>query len=124
MINAPKSIEERYNRFLNALKTLAPTKTFAGYTVAELQAQAGDSDSPRNALITLEENKRQAIVTRDNADAVTMQMCDEIVKAVIADKEYGDDSALYEALGYVRKSDRKSGLTRKKAEAQKLKKVA
>ena len=59
------------------------------------------------------------IINRDNADTVTMQMCDAIVKAVIADAEFGDDSALYEALGYVRKSARKSGLTRKKNDPDK-----
>jgi hypothetical protein len=32
---------------------------------------------------------------------------------VLGDPAYGPDSALYEALGYVRKSERKSGLTRK-----------
>ena len=36
-----------------------------------------------------------------------------------ADPTEGDDSALYKAMGYVRKSDRKSGLTRKKNEPQK-----
>ena len=36
-----------------------------------------------------------------------------VVKAVVADKNYGDDSALYERMGYVRKSVRASGLTRK-----------
>ncbi len=33
---------------------------------------------------------------------------------VVGDPNFGPDSALYEALGYVRKSDRKSGFTRKK----------
>jgi hypothetical protein len=35
---------------------------------------------------------------------------------VLAAPSEGDDSALYEAMGYVRKSARKSGLTRKKNE--------
>ncbi|MDE3068386.1 MAG: hypothetical protein KGJ60_12670 [Verrucomicrobiota bacterium] len=42
----------------------------------------------------------------------------EVVKSVVADKNYGDDSALYERMGYVRKSVRHSGLTRKKSGAQ------
>lgn len=37
------------------------------------------------------------------------------VKGVVADPNFGDNSALYEAMGYIRKSDRKSGLTRKSA---------
>jgi hypothetical protein len=41
----------------------------------------------------------------DNADLVT--------NGVIGDPTEGPDSALYEAFGYVRKSEKKSGLTRK-----------
>jgi hypothetical protein len=37
----------------------------------------------------------------------------DVVMAVVADKNYGDDRALYEKMGYVRKSVRASGLTRK-----------
>jgi hypothetical protein len=37
-----------------------------------------------------------------------------VVNGVRADPEEGDDSALYEAMGYTRRSERKSGLTRKK----------
>jgi hypothetical protein len=32
---------------------------------------------------------------------------------VTGDPAFGPDSSLYEAMGYVRKSERKSGLTRK-----------
>jgi len=43
-----------------------------------------------------------------------------VVNAVRADIEYGEDSALFKALGYVPKSERKSGLRRTAA----LKKAA
>lgn len=124
MKESPKSIEGKYDRFAVALKTLAPTKSFAGYTLAEFETQCADSNAPRIALVALEDTKRQLIVDRDNVDQVTMEMCDAIVKAVVADPEFGDDSALYEALGYVRKSMRKSGLTRKTIEAAKAEKAA
>jgi hypothetical protein len=37
-----------------------------------------------------------------------------IVSEVLADPTEGPDSALYEAMGYRRRSERKSGLTRKR----------
>jgi hypothetical protein len=40
-------------------------------------------------------------------------MCEKIKNGVIASDEFGDDSALYEAFGFVRRSQKKSGLTRK-----------
>jgi hypothetical protein len=116
MQNTPKYIEERYNRFVTALKTLAPGKTFAGISLEDFETQVAASNAPRTELNSIEDTKKQFIVTRDGVDSTTMQMCDAVVKAVVADPEFGDDSALYEALGYIRKSDRKSGLTRKKVE--------
>jgi hypothetical protein len=38
--------------------------------------------------------------------------CVRLVNGVLADPTEGPDSALYEAFGYTRKSERKSGLTR------------
>ena len=37
-----------------------------------------------------------------------------VVNGVVGDPAYGDDSPLYGAMGFVRKSERKSGLTKKK----------
>lgn len=42
-----------------------------------------------------------------------------IVKAVVSNRNYGDDCALYEAMGYIRNSERKTGLTRNKNNSQK-----
>jgi hypothetical protein len=40
---------------------------------------------------------------------------------VVADPTEGANSALYEACGYIRKDNRKSGLTRKKVEPARAK---
>jgi hypothetical protein len=37
----------------------------------------------------------------------------------VGDPNYGDDSNLYEAMGYIRKSERASGLTKKAKAAAK-----
>ena len=42
-----------------------------------------------------------------------------VVGSVIGTREFGSDSDLYEQMGYKRKSERKSGLTRKKKDAGK-----
>ena len=38
----------------------------------------------------------------------------KVGQGVAGSLDYGDDSSLYEAMGFVRKSEKKSGLTRKK----------
>jgi len=42
-----------------------------------------------------------------------------IINGILADPTEGPDSALIEALGYTRKSARRSGLTRKRGEPAK-----
>ena len=119
MADTPKENEIKYNRFLNALTTLAPDKIFGGVKLGELVAQTGKSDLPRTDLLRLKDEEMQAEAARGSADAATMKMCEMIKNGVVADPEFGDDSALYEALGYIRKSNRRSGLTRKKGDPAK-----
>lgn len=119
MAVSPQEAEDKMLKILNAWKTLAPTKTFGGKTVAEFEAQVNKSLAPRTRLDAIEDEKKEQLALRDDEDGVTMKVIQFVVNGVLADPEYGDNSALYEAMGYVRKSDRKSGLTRKKSEPEK-----
>ena len=56
------------------------------------------------------ENKR---VTRDEKVAALAAKTALVINGVIGSPDYGPDSDLYGAMGYVRKSQRKSGLTQK-----------
>lgn len=114
MADSPTENEIKYTRFLNVLKTLAPDKTFGGVTLAQFEAQVEKSNIPRASIETLNDQKKQEEATRDAEDLATMKLCEMIKKGVVADPAFGDDSAVYEALGYVRKSNRKSGLTRRR----------
>lgn len=116
MADTPKENETKYNRFLAAFKTLAPTKTFSGITLADFEIQCGKSNTPREEIVKLDDQRMQEEANRDTSDIATMKMCEMLKNGVVADPDFGDDSALYEAFGFVRKSERKSGLTRKKTE--------
>ncbi len=54
---------------------------------------------------------------RDDADEASIATILLVVNAVKGDPEEGDDGELYEAMGYVRKRERKSGLSRGKKPA-------
>lgn len=114
MATSPKENEEKMLKILNAWKTLAPTRTFGGFTAQQYETQVNKSLAPRTRLDQLEDEKKEQQALRESEDVVTMKDSQFIVNGVLADPEFGDDSALYEAFGYVRKSDKKSGLTRKK----------
>ena len=114
MPNSPKQNEEKMKKVLNALKTIAPDKTFGGKTSATFETQVNKSLAPRQRLIEIADEEIEQQALRESEDVITMKDIELIIAGIIADPEFGSDSALYEACGYVRKSERKSGLTRKK----------
>lgn len=116
MANAPKTNEEKMNRMLAAWKTLAPAKQFGGLSAADFEALVNASMDARVEVAAADDARTRAVASREGSDDVTMQKSLQIVAGVVADPTEGDDSALYEAMGYVRKSNRASGLTRKKKE--------
>lgn len=114
MPTSPNKIEARLNNFLSAWETLRPAKTFAGLTFEQFQAKLQPSFSARASIVTLENQILAAQNQRDDADKSSLATIALVVNAVKGDPEEGDDGELYEAMGYVRKSERKSGLTRGK----------
>ncbi len=115
MADTPKENETKYTRFLNAFTTLAPDKTFGGVNLADFTSQVANSNAPRQKIVELKAEMTEQEAQRETNDISTMKMCERIKNGVVADPDFGDDSALYEAFGFIRKSERKSGLTRKKS---------
>jgi hypothetical protein len=111
---SPKDIELKIERILNGWQTLAPGKSFGGMTLAQFQAAAQPTQAARQQIDDLENQLKQAIATREAADDACLAKAQLVVNGVLADPTEGPDSALYEAFGYTRKSERKSGLTRKR----------
>lgn len=114
MPNSPKKNEEKMKKALNALKTLAPNVKFNGKGVEELEAQVNRSLAPRQRLVEIADEETEQQALRESEDVKSLAMIEKIVAGIIGHDDYGKDSALYEAFGYIRESDRKSGLTRKK----------
>ena len=114
MPKSPKENEDKMLKVLNAWKTLAPAKKFGGMTVEEYEQQVEKSLAPRRRLDEIEDERLQQQALRENYDQETMDKAQLVVNGVLADPTEGANSALYEAMGYIRKDDRKSGLTRKR----------
>ena len=112
MPNTPRSNGERMERILNAWETLAPAKSFGGMTLTQFQAIAAPAQEARRRIADLEDQLTQAINDRDTADQTFARQAQLAVNGVLADPTEGPDSSLYEAMGYTRKSERKSGLSR------------
>ena len=115
MADAPKQLADNTGKITTAWQTLAPNANFAGMTLAQYQAKVKPSVDARNLIASLKDQLISAETARAKADTVTNPTNQLVVNAVKGDPNYGDDSDLYAAMGYVRKSTRASGLSRKKA---------
>jgi len=118
MPSNPQTIADDTNTIINAWTTLAPAASFGGMTLAQYKAKVQPSFDARTQIDNLNAQLTAALDTRDDADAVTTDTNQKVINGVKGDPNYGDDSNLYEAMGYVRKSERASGLTKKSKAAQ------
>lgn len=110
----PKRIAEKLQRVTTAWETLAAGSSFAGMTLVQFKNRVKGSLDHREDLATLEAQRVAKLDDRDDSDKDSGSAMELVVSAVRGDPAFGPDSALLEAMGYVRKSERKSGLTKKK----------
>ena len=115
----PKKIEEKIELTVNAWEQLAPAKSFGSMTLAQFKAVVAASTNARAQIDQLQNQLTQAINQREDADNVSLAKIQLVVNGVLADPTEGPDGSVYEAMGYTRKSERKSGLSRKKKESPK-----
>src|SRR6185312_13722379 len=111
MAKAPKVYKSETQKIINAWETLAPDVVFAGMTLAQFKAKVQPSFDERETISTLRNDLLAALDRRDDADKVTSAACQKVIHSVKGHPDFGDDSGLYDAMGYVRKSARASGLT-------------
>ncbi len=111
--NSPAAIADRLTLIATAWKANAPAASFGGMTLEEFNAKIQPSFDDRKKIKELEDETVKTTSERDDHDVKSSAAADLVVKGVMGDVKFGEDSPLYEAMGYVRKSERKTGLTRK-----------
>ena len=112
MAGSPKDNEEKLRRILNAWKQLAADKAFGGMTVEQFEAVIGPSFTMRQQLDDLDNQRTHLVNSRGDADDVSLAKAAAAIAGMNADPGFGPNSSLIEACGYVRQSERKSGLHR------------
>jgi hypothetical protein len=76
-------------------------------TLAEFKAAVRPSQDIRAEIDELEYRLEQLILQRDSADREAMRLLRGVADGVKGDRMFGNDSALYAAMGYVRTSARR-----------------
>lgn len=115
---APKTAEQKIGQVVKAWEDLAPAKAFSGMTLEQFKAKVAPSLAARDSLKTVGSQRVDAQTQRDKSDAESLTLLQLVVSSIKGDPTEGEDSALYQRCGYVRKSERKSGLARKQKTTQ------
>jgi len=113
MPSGPKENGEKLALVIEAWEELRPAKSFAGMTLAQFKTAVQPSLDARKAIDDLNADMTAALLTRDNADVATMEKVAQVVDAVKGDTTEGPNGELYAAMGYVPKSQHKTGKTNK-----------
>ena len=112
-MRSPKRNETHLTKILAAWSALRPTASFGGLTLEQFKAAIQPSLDARSAMVEAMSQFTAAMVQRDNADAAALRIAEQVAAGVVANPQESNDGELYRAMGYVRKSERASGLTRK-----------
>lgn len=106
-------IKRRAVKINDAWKEGAPSVEFMGVKQSDLNAKITAVEAKEQTLDDLRAQVKmlEDEVLDDYADIDDTLV--DVASGVRGNKDYGDDSPLYGAMGFVRKSERKSGLTRK-----------
>ena len=107
---------ERIAIFTAAWREIAPEASFAQMTLAEFETQTASLAQSTLRLQSLAAQTSAEVKTRAEADAAAREAMRIVANAVRGNPAYGEDSALYRAMGFVPLSERQSGLTRKAPE--------
>lgn len=94
-------------------KEQAPEAVFAGKPLAELEAAITALQQSNEDLKIRDQARSAAVKTRDEKLKSLAALLRTVVKGVQGHPEYGEDSPLYRAMGFVTFSERSSGLRRK-----------
>ena len=112
MPSNPKAIGNHIEAVIAGWEEHAADTSLAGFTLAQFKLKVKPSLDKRAAIETLERQLDGLHVERDNADVESNAFANQVVNSTKGDPNFGENSALYASFGYIRKDDRKGGLTR------------
>ena len=109
-----KKVSFRREKLLSSWLEFAPDATFAGFTLAQFEA---GSQEPLEIRQTMEAAKTKLAglkLKRDKAEEKLNETLVLIANSIRGTPAYGQDCELYRSLGFIPKSERKTGTVKKK----------
>ena len=113
----PTSVNRKASAVLSAWAKHAPNESFGKMTLTQFKNKVQPCVDCHDDIVSLEAQIKAAYSGRALTDADARQTVALVVNSVKGSPDFGEDSVLYEAMGYKRRSERHSGLTRRKRAA-------
>jgi hypothetical protein len=113
----PKQAEQRVEQPLRAWELQCPGQAFGEVTLEQHRAALEPYFAAKAKFAAIDAQWSAARLERNAAYEKALEITKQVVDSVKGHPKYGENSSLYQAMGYVPKSERASGLTRRR-EAQ------
>ena len=110
----PRKVLEKIVTVTTAWTNLRPGKSFSGRGLEQFTAKMQTSHDVRVVIANLEAQLEAAYTRLATVDRASLEEIRIVVNGVKADTEEGEDGELYSAMGYVCRSQRSSGLSRRR----------
>ncbi len=112
-IKNPNRTVDKAGQVSVAWQQHAPAASFAGMTLEQFREKIGQSRVVREKIAATEADLRGFIAERATVDVETRDAVTLVVNSIRGNPEFGPNSQLYRACGYVTFGERSSGLTRR-----------
>ena len=114
MLNNLK-VDERRDLFVSAWRQRAATESFAGMTLEQFIAATENAMTVRENLADANALISSLIGERNAADAQLRDTLSLVINAVRGNRQFGQNSSLYRAMGFTPTSERATGKTNRTA---------
>jgi len=118
MSKQSKDVVGRINTLVESWRTQEPDRSFYGHSLPQFQAAVQQVFAVREEGAELAKRTVANSAKRRDVDGDAQALIRNIVYAVKADPQVGENSLLYAAMGYVRKADNRAGRKRPRARAR------
>jgi hypothetical protein len=115
--NNNKNVSLRREKLLSSWQEFAADATFAGFTLAQFEEGSMEPFEVRKTMEAAKTKLAGLKLKRDKAEEKLNDMLVLIANSIRGTPAYGQDCELYRSLGFIPKSERKTGtVARKKTE--------
>ena len=107
-------ILERRTIFISSWRNFAPNESFGGMTLTQFEEATAEAIAVRQKILIARTQLSGLMLDRSSADDATREAFIRVADGVRASADHGYDCPMYRALGYVPKSESKTGRRRTK----------